>query len=230
MENTTQLSKKNKVQGKVIKLSLPGAFIDLGEGAIGFLHISQIKEEPVRNVQDVLSIGQEIEGWVRRVDERTGRIEITMMEPNKFEWRDLTKGMKVSGLVESVEKFGATIDIGAEVSGFIHVSEMAHEFVRSAEDIVSVGQEIEAMILEVNRRRKQIKLSIKSLIEPPIDEIKEVYELEEEDSEPVPTALEMALKKAMEGSSSTKEKKSEGKSTKSKNEMDDIINKMLEKR
>ena len=229
MENTA-LSKKDKVKGKVIKLSLPGAFIDLGEGAIGFLHISQIKEEPVRNVQDVLSVGQEVEGWIRRVDERTGRVEITLMEPNRFEWRDLSKGMKVSGIVESVEKFGATINIGAEVSGFVHVSEMAHEFVRSADDIVSVGHEIEAMVLEVNRRRKQIKLSIKALIEPPIEEVEEVYEMEEEDNEPTPTALELALKKAMEGSvSESKATKSEGKS-KDSNEMDDIIKSMLDKR
>lgn len=228
--SNTSLSKKDKVKGKVVKLSLPGAFIDLGEGAIGFLHISQIKEEPVRNVQDVLSIGQEVEGWVRRVDERTGRVEITLMEPNKYEWRDLTKGMTVSGIVESVEKFGATVNLGAEVPGFVHVSEMAHDFVRSADDIVSVGQEIEAMVLEVNRRRKQIKLSIKALIEPPVVEVEEAYEIEDENDEPAPTALELALKKAMEGSSSDDKKNSKSGNKSSNNEMDDIIKSMLDKR
>lgn len=78
------------------------------------------------------------------------------------------QGMTVKGKVVRLEKFGAFIEIGAERPGLIHISELAHGYVRTPAEIVSEGDEVEAQVLDVNRRKKQIKLSLKALQPEPV--------------------------------------------------------------
>ncbi len=97
---------------------------------------------------------------MRRVKE--DHIELTMNEPLALEWREIKKGMNVKGTVVRLEKFGAFIEIGAERPGLVHISEMAHGYVKTPGDMVKVGDEVEAQVLDVQRRKKQIKLSMKA--------------------------------------------------------------------
>ena len=117
-------------------------------------------------VSDVLEIGQEVEVWVKRI--REDHVELTMFKPLDLEWRDLKKGMIVKGKVVRLEKFGAFVEIGAERPGLVHISEMAHGYVKQPSDIVKEDDEIEAEVLDVNRRKKQIKLSMKALVPEPV--------------------------------------------------------------
>ncbi|MDZ4186351.1 MAG: S1 RNA-binding domain-containing protein, partial [Desulfuromonadales bacterium] len=171
-ENQAEIKQKTRIRGKVIKTTLAGAVIDIGTPQPAVIHISQIlplKEgETVKRVDDVLQPGQEIEAWVRRV--KGDRIELTMVKPLELEWRDIKKGMTVKGTVVRMEKFGAFIEIGAERPGLVHISEMAHGYVRTPEDAVKPGEEIEAEVIEVIRRKKQIKLSMKALQPEPEQE------------------------------------------------------------
>jgi small subunit ribosomal protein S1 len=80
-----------------------------------------------------------------------------------MEWREVKVGNTVKGKVVRLEKFGAFVEIGAERPGLVHISEMAHGYVKVPGDVVKEGDEIEAQIIEVNRRKKQIKLSMKAL-------------------------------------------------------------------
>lgn len=177
-ETTTEVARpdevkpKQKITGKVLKIGLAGAVLEIGLNQRAVLHISQIvsntSEEPIKRVEDVLQIGQEVEVWVRKV--KPDHIELTMIKPLDLEWREIKTGMTVKGTVTRLEKFGAFVEIGAERPGLVHISELAHGYVRTPSEVVKEGDEVEAQVLEVNRRKKQIKLSIKAL-QPEPEEI-----------------------------------------------------------
>ena len=163
-DQPVEIKPKMLLTGTVAKLGLAGALIEIGASQPAVLHISQIdsnSEEPVKRVEDVLHVGQEVTVYVRRV--KNDHIELTMFKPLDLEWREIKKGMAVHGKVTRLEKFGAFVEIGAERPGLVHISEMAHGYVRTPADIVKEGDEVEAEVLDVNRRKKQIKLSMKAL-------------------------------------------------------------------
>lgn len=231
---TPGLAKKDSVSGKVVKTTMAGAVIDIGAGKMGVIPISQLRKEPVRRVEDVVKVGDQVEAWVRRVDAEQGRIELTMIKPLGLEWRDIKKDMAIKGKVSKLEKFGAFVELGAERPGLLHVSEMSHDYVRQPEDVVSLGEEIEVKVLEVNRRKKQIKLSMKALHEKPPakPEPQPEAQPEAEPEKPAPTAMEVALRRAMsedkEPEATKKGKVAPRKETSSV--MEDILSRTLENR
>ena len=161
---TAEVKLKTHFTGTVAKVSLAGALIDIGVGQPAVIHISQIEAPEgvtLHRVEDILQVGQQVEVWVRKV--KDDHIELTMIKPLDLEWREIKKGMSVHGTVVRLEKFGAFVEIGAERPGLVHISEMAHGYVREPSDVVKEGDEIDAEVLEVNRRKKQIKLSMKAL-------------------------------------------------------------------
>jgi predicted RNA-binding protein with RPS1 domain len=173
LEQKTDLRTKTHYRGKVVKTSLAGAVIDIGQEQPAVIHISQLQspnpEEQIKGVEDVLKTGEEYDFWVRKIT-KEGRIELTMIQPLDLEWRDLKKGLVVKGTVVRLEKFGAFVEIGAERPGLIHISEMAHGYVRQPSDVVKEGDEVEAQVLDFNRKKKQIKLSLKALQPEPVKE------------------------------------------------------------
>ncbi len=196
-ETIDNLEPKMKVAGKVLKTSLAGAIVDVGVGFPGVIHISKISKDSVSRVGDVLKKGQEVEVWIQRVDPETKKIELTMLEPLGMDWREIKPNMEVTGVVTRLEKYGVFVDIQAERPGLVHISEMAHGYVRTPADIVKKGQEVSVKVLKVDRRKKQIKLSMKALEEAPVNEY--VIEQEENAKKVVtPTAFEAAMRKAMD--------------------------------
>ena len=170
--NEVEVKPKTHYNGKVVKTSLAGALVDIGTGTPAYLHVSQIvppdPSQPIKRVEDVIQVGQEVAVWVKRI--REGRVELTMVKPLDLDWKDIKAEMVVKGKVVKLEKFGAFVEIGAERPGLVHISELAHGYVRTPADIVKEGDEIEAQVLEVNRKKKQIKLSLKALQEAPVKE------------------------------------------------------------
>ncbi|MCW5878532.1 MAG: S1 RNA-binding domain-containing protein [Anaerolineales bacterium] len=226
-DTSTQLTKKDRISGKVVKTTLAGAVVDIGGGKLGVVPISQLRKEPVRKVEEVLKEGDQVEVWVRRINAANGHIELTMIEPLAMEWRELKKDMILTGKVSKMEKFGAFVDLGAERPGLLHVSEMSHDYVRRPEDVVKVGDEIEVKVLGVDRRKKQIKLSIKALNPEPVIE----EEPEQEPQKPAPTAMEVALRKAMALSEDRSDAPQSVATKKSPSPvMDDILSRTLENR
>ncbi|NMB61014.1 MAG: S1 RNA-binding domain-containing protein [Chloroflexi bacterium] len=250
--SSANLERKMHLKGKVLKTSTAGAIVDIGVEQAALLHVSQIitpDNQPLKRVSDVLAEGQEVDVWVRSV--RSDRIEVTMRAPFDLEWRDLEKDKVVKGKVVELEKFGAYVDIGAEKPGLVHISELTHGYVKSAADVVSVGDEVEVKILDFNRRKRQIKLSMRAM-EPEMDTIEGVTITparkprksnkkskggaeNKETTAPVvaePTAMEIALRAAMEKSesesapASSKSKKSKGIS----NEQEDLLKRTLKNR
>jgi small subunit ribosomal protein S1 len=242
------LGPKTKLSGTVVKITLAGALVDVGQEVPGVIHISQIQKDPVNKVEDVLKPGQSVDTWVRRV--KKDRIELTMIEPLGMEWSEIQPEMVVKGKVVRLETYGAFVDFGAERPGMIHVSELTRGYVKTPGEVVKEGEEVEAVVLEVNRKKKQIRLSMKSLMpeiveeEAPVREPKrarssggkrgkkqeESFEIEEAPKEPEKTAMQIAWQMAMDRAKSKDKgvKVKVGKSASS--EQEDILSRTLEKR
>ncbi|MBI5960535.1 MAG: S1 RNA-binding domain-containing protein, partial [Chloroflexi bacterium] len=123
-----------------------------------------------------------------------GRINLTMLKPAAVGWNEIAVNNVFGGTVVRVEKFGAFVDIGAERPGLVHVSELANSYVGNPADVVNVGDQIDVKVIGVNRRKKQIDLSVRALEQPA------AVQVEEEEAEDLPTAMELALRQALEGS------------------------------
>ncbi|MBN8657856.1 MAG: S1 RNA-binding domain-containing protein [Anaerolineae bacterium] len=241
---TTALEPKTKLNGKILKTTLAGALVDIGQSLPGVLHISQISETPVNKVEDVLKEGQDVTVWVKRV--RKDRVELTMIEPLAYDWKELKAEMVVKGKVTRLETYGAFVDFGAERPGLIHVSELAHGYVKTAGDVVKPGDEVEAKVLDVDRRKRQIRLSIKALQELPVEEEtyeperkgkskrkgkkEETFEIEEEVSnEPQYTAMQVAWQQALDKANGKKNIRAKSIKSTSK-EQENLYSSTLEKR
>ena len=106
----TALAPKTKLNGKVLKTTLAGALIDVGQNVPGVIHISQLSEDSINKVEDVVKEGQTVEVWVRRV--KKDRIELTMIKPLTLEWKEIEPEMVVKGKVVRLEAYGALLILG----------------------------------------------------------------------------------------------------------------------
>ncbi len=221
--SVNELTPKLELKGKVKRLELYGAFVDIGVGHDALLHISQLGKANVRNVGDVVKVDEEITVYVLRVDASAGRVAVSLVKPPDFTWDDLKEGENVTGKVVRMENFGLFVDIGAERPAMIHVSELSDNFVNSPSDIAKVGDTVEARILRVNPKKRQIDLTMKTAPEP-APEIEDVVE------EVVPTAMELALRGAMDDKKAARsrhENKERERREKMSRERDDIIARTL---
>jgi len=234
-----EIKAKERYTGTVLKTTLQGALVDIDSEKPAFIHISQAVKDgdpkkQINSIEEVLEKGQKLDFWVKRI--RKDRIELTMKEPLAMEWREIKPGMTIKGQVVRLETFGAFVEIGAERPGLIHISELSHSYVRTPGEVVREGDEVEAKVLEVNRRKKQIKLSIKALQELP--ETLQVQQRGskqkqqvEEPKEPDLTAMEIAMRQAMEkveGDENDASKKKSRKNQGSSTEQEELLSRTLE--
>lgn len=213
-----KITRKMHFKGKVIKTTLAGAVIDIGMDKPGVVHIANLSSKHVNRVDEVVTKGQEVDVWVRQVKKDANHIDLTMIEPLALDWRDIKKGMVLSGKVVRLEKFGAFIEIGAERPGLAHISELTHDYIRTPEDAVKVGEEVQAQVIDFSRRKKQIKLSLKALAVEPVEEV--------EEQTPVLTAMEIAYRRAVESNDkdvSVGKEKASDPDDKSKSQQEKII-------
>ena len=188
-----ELQVGQELQGTVTKVELFGAFVNIGTERDGLVHISNLRKERVNRVEDVLAVGQEVQVWVSKVDPASGRVELTMMRPVLLKWPDIKPGQRIEGTVVKVERFGAFVDIGAERPGLVHVSEMSNDYVTNPAQIAKEGDRVPVTVLEVDRAKRQIRLTMK--------QAPEAVEAEPEEApEAIPSAMEFALRRAMAGS------------------------------
>lgn len=185
----SEIRPKQELKGAVKRIELAGAVIDVNAEADALLHISQLKSGRVKNVGDVLEEGKEVTVWVRNVDVQKGQLSVTMIKPAAVSWNEIQVGQVFTGKVIRIEKFGVFVDIGAERPGLVHISELSSDYVNSASDVVEKGAEVEVKVIGLNRKKNQIDLSMKALTVPAKVE-------EDETEEKLPTAMELAFKRA----------------------------------
>ncbi len=179
-----------KTEGKVVRLEKFGAFVDVGAETDGLVHISEMGTGRVSKPSDVVSDGDMITVWIKDADRKSRRISLSMLEPPEVDIRSLQPETVLTGKVVRLESFGAFVDIGAGRDGMIHVSEMGRGYVGNPSEIMSVGDEIQVRVMEVDARRGRISLSMKDLPA-------EAYVMDEEQEE-LPSSMELALRDAME--------------------------------
>ncbi|MDX1664973.1 MAG: S1 RNA-binding domain-containing protein, partial [Candidatus Promineifilaceae bacterium] len=228
------LERKMKLSGRVERLELYGAFIDIGVGTSALVHISKIAKGHVNRVSDALNIGDEVEVWVERVDPEQQQIMVSMVEPLAVEWSDLEEGQVYTGSVKRLESFGAFVDIGAEREGLVHISELSHDYVKHPTEVVNVGDEVEVQILGFNRRKRRIDLSIKALLDRPEGAApapEEYVDYEDEEESELPTAMEIAMRRAMSKHDGDRGKQGKkGRSRGKRKSQDDILSRTLNMR
>jgi small subunit ribosomal protein S1 len=226
--SVAELAPSMQVRGTIKRIELYGAFVDIGVGQDALLHVSQLGKPNVRNVEDVVKVGQQVDAYILRVDREANRIALSLVKPPAVDWDQLQEGQTVTGTVVRMEPFGVFVDIGAERPGMIHVSELASGYVNSPSDVVKVGQEVNAQIIKLNRKKKRIDMSLKALEEPVR------MPVEPEDNEPLPTAMELALRRAMQGGAEDDEQPSRrqnqrtnAKGGKRREQLEDILQRTL---
>ncbi len=192
----------DKLTGKVKTIADFGAFIDLNMAIDGLVHISELARRRVQNVTDVIAEKQEVTVWVKSIDTQRGRIGLTMIKPIERRYSDVSEGDVLDGEVKRIEAYGVFVDIGLEREGLVHVSELAHDFVKAATDVVTVGETVQVKVLKIDPKKKQVNLSIKALQEAPVREASDTtpepeteYEEVVVDEEPMTTAMAVALEK-----------------------------------
>lgn len=166
----TDLTVDQEFEGRVKTLKDYGAFVDLG-GADGFLHIGQIAWTHIKHPNEVLSEGQEINVKIIKVDAEKKKISLTMkgMMPNPWDSASTryTPETVISGNVTRVTDFGAFVELEPGIEGLVHISELDYKRVNKVTDVVRVGQEVSAKVLEFDQNRKRVSLSLKQLKEDP---------------------------------------------------------------
>ncbi len=167
----SEIREGETVRGTVRSLTDYGAFIDLG-GVDGLLHVGEIAWSRISKPADVLSVGQQIEAKVLKVDQEKRRISLGMKQLQRDPWDSVAQkyklGERARGTVTRVLEFGAFVELEPGIEGLIHVSEMSWaKKVRIASDIVKPGETVEVVVLGVNPAEHRISLGLKQALGDP---------------------------------------------------------------
>jgi small subunit ribosomal protein S1 len=198
-----------EVEGVVKRVTEFGAFIDIGVGRDGLVHVSEMAQGRVSKPSDVVKEGDKVQVWIKELDREKNRISLSMIQPGTVTLRDLEEGSTVRGRVTRLERYGAFVDIGVGRDGMLHVKEMGRGFVEKPEDVVNIGDEIDVQVIGLDRRRGRIDLSIKELLPPAPEAAPAPGRMREQQEENFPVVpeevflspFEAALQEANKGSS-----------------------------
>ncbi len=174
-----KLEKGQVLEGTVKNITSYGVFIDLG-GVDGLIHITDLSWGRVSHPEEVVSLDQKLNVVILDFDDEKKRIALGLKQLTPHPWdalsADLKVGDKVKGKVVVMADYGAFIEIAPGVEGLIHVSEMSwSQHLRSAQDFMKVGDEVEAVVLTLDREERKMSLGIKQLKADPWENIETKY-------------------------------------------------------
>ncbi|MCR5180337.1 MAG: 30S ribosomal protein S1 [Bacteroidaceae bacterium] len=178
-EIISKLEKGQVLEGTVKNITSYGVFIDLG-GVDGLVHITDLSWGRVSDPHEVVELDQKLNVVILDFDEEKKRIALGLKQLTPHPWdaldANLKVGDKVKGKVVVMADYGAFIEVAPGVEGLIHVSEMSwSQHLRSAQDFMKVGDEVEAVILTLDREERKMSLGIKQLKEDPWENIETKY-------------------------------------------------------
>ena len=200
------------VEGKVMRFTDYGAFVDIG-GIDGLLHISEISWGKLRHPEEALQIGQVINVKILSMNAEKGKISLGLKQNAPEPWSVIDEqysvGQVINGKVVQIKEYGAFVELAPGLDGLVHISEIAHKRVNKVADELSIGQEVAAKILEIDKERKRISLSIKACIDPAAEAVAEAAEtaaaaadetvaVKEAVEEAAPAAAEVVVEAAVE--------------------------------
>jgi len=178
-EIISQLEKGQVLEGVVKNITSYGVFIDLG-GVDGLVHITDLSWSRINHPNEVVELDQKLNVVILDFDENKSRIQLGLKQLEKHPWdalsEDIKIGDKVKGKVVVIADYGAFIEVVEGVEGLIHVSEMSWStHLRSAQDFVKVGDEVEAIVLTLDREDRKMSLGIKQMTPDPWTDITTKY-------------------------------------------------------
>ena len=190
-----------KYHGVVKSLTSYGAFVDIG-GIDGMVHVSELSWGRIHQPSEVVSVGDEIEVYVISFDKEKRKISLGYKDPDSNPWTLFTNRYKV-GDVASVKvvklmPFGAFAEVLPGVDGLIHISQIANRRIGKPEDVLTVGDVVDAKITAVDEEKHKISLSIRALSEP-APAVREEAEAEEAEAEPVAEADALVYEVSADG-------------------------------
>jgi len=175
-----------KLKGTVSRLADYGAFVDLG-GIDGLLHVSEISWKQIKNPKEVLKVGDELETTVLSVDKENKKIALTLKNPEENPW--LNVGVEVGDVLDvkvvSLKPFGAFVELPNGLEGLVHISNITHTRIAKPQDVLEIGQEVKAKVVEIDLDKKRIELSIREMEErmPETENTGDVVNENKEDKE-----------------------------------------------
>lgn len=164
------LKEGDVTKGRIVGVSNFGAFVDLG-GADGLIHISELSWGPVKNPEDFVTVGTDMDVYVLKIDRETLKIALSLRRLTPEPWEQIQSGLEigqtVTGTITKLANFGAFARIEPGVEGLIHISELSYDVVKHPKNVVSEGDKLDLQIIRIEPDRKRLGLSIKRLSDPP---------------------------------------------------------------
>ena len=169
---------EGKIYDGVVKSLMDyGAFVDLGCGVDGMVHTSELSWKRIRRASDAVKVGDQLRVFVKSFDRERGRISLGYKTEETNPWfvfnNKYSVGDTATVTVVSLMPFGAFAEIVDGVDGLIHISQIADHKIAKPDDVLSVGQSVEAKIVSIDEEKHQVGLSIRALIETPVEEVVE---------------------------------------------------------
>ncbi|MBR6470584.1 MAG: 30S ribosomal protein S1 [Victivallales bacterium] len=175
-----------KVHGKVVNVMPYGAFVELEEGIEGLIHVTEMSwTKKVNRAGDVLNIGDEVDAVVLAVHKEERKISLGLRQAQSNPWELIKekypKGTRIKGKVRNMTGYGAFVQIQDDIDGMIHVSDMSWtRKINHPSEMLQKGQEVEAVILDVDAENQRISLSMKKLTDDPWQDIQKKYKVGDE--------------------------------------------------
>ncbi len=159
-----------KYTGIVKSLTSFGAFVDLG-GVDGLVHISELSWQRISHPSEIVKIGDELEVYIKEINKESGKISLGYKKAEDSPWVKAVAGLNVGDVVKCkivrILPFGAFAEVAPFVDGLIHISQISNERIGKPSDVLAIGDEVEAKVVEINDETKQIALSMKALMAVP---------------------------------------------------------------
>ncbi len=177
MEYIQNLKEGDVVKGTVKNITEFGAFIEIEKGIDGLLYITDMSWGRILHPSEVVSIGDNIDVIVTSIDHERGRISLGLKQLSPYPWDKIEDkypiGSRQKGKVISLEDYGAFIELEKGVEGLIHISEMSWtQHIKHPSEIVEIGDEVEAIVLSIDKKNERISLGLKQLADNPWDKFK----------------------------------------------------------
>ena len=162
-----EITEGQKRKGIVSRLAKFGAFVDIG-GIDGLLHISEMTWGRIEDPAEIVKVGDEIEVVVKKVDREKEKISLSLKALLKSPWdtgiEKFKPNMVVNGKVVRIAPFGAFIELEQGIEGLAHISQISQKRISKVEEVLSVGQQVDVKILEIEPAKKRISLSLKDIV------------------------------------------------------------------
>ena len=174
------------VKGRIVNIMPYGAFVEIEQGVEGLIHVSEMSwTKRITKAGDVVSVGEEVEAIVLDIDKESKKISLGLRQKTRNPWEVLAEkypaGSHIKGKVRNMTSYGAFVEIENDIDGMIHVSDMSWtRKINNPNEVLKVGEEVEAVILDIDPQQQRISLGLKQTEDDPWSEIEKLYKIGDE--------------------------------------------------